>query len=104
MADDFKSNLEKEREVTKSLEQELKTLKEKESAPHGTNKAHHNAQRATPRAGPSSRPMESALIERIQPATASQAVPENPQWQPGGIDLDDWSDKEVTTPKPALSK
>ena len=25
-------------------------------------------------------------------------------WQPGGIGLDLWSDEEVTTPKPALSK
>ena len=89
MADDFKSDLEKEHEVTKSLEQELKTLKEKENAPHGMNKVHYNAQRATPRVGPSSRPMESALIEQIQPVTVSQAVPENTHWQLGGIDPDD---------------
>ena len=31
-------------------------------------------------------------------------MPETPQWQLGGIDPEDWSNEEVTTPKPALSK
>ena len=104
MTDDFKNYLEKEHEVTRSLEQELKTLREKGDTPCEMNEVPHNMPRTKPRAGPSSRPMESTLIEQIQPVTTSRVVPEMPQWQLGGIDPEDWSDKEVTTPKPALSK
>ena len=72
MTDDFKNDLEKEHEVTKSLEQELKALKEKRSAPRETNDAPQNAPRAKPRAGPSSRPAESAQFKRIQTETTPQ--------------------------------
>jgi hypothetical protein len=48
--------------------------------------------------------MGSALIEWIEPETAAPVVLEPPLWQLDSIDQDDWSDKEVTSPKPALSK
>jgi len=40
--DDLKHNFEKECKVTKSLEQEIKMLKENENAPHKMGAAHHS--------------------------------------------------------------
>jgi len=41
--DDLKHDLEKEHEVTKSLEQEIKMLKENENVPHKMGVVHHSS-------------------------------------------------------------
>ena len=76
---------------------QLKTLKDRESAPHEMDVAPHNTSRERPRAGLSSWSIESALIAWIKPATTSQVVPDEQQWKLGGIDLDDWSNEEVVS-------
>ena len=103
-ADDFKHDLEKEHEVTKSLEHKLKVLREKESASCATNVMHHGSSQANPRAGLASWPMGSALIEQIKPATTAPVVPGTSQWWPDGVDQEGWSDEEVTSTRPALLK
>ena len=45
-----------------------------------------------------------ALIERMVPETATTAVTDEFQWQPNGVSISDWSDEEVASPRPVLSK
>jgi len=44
------------------------------------------------------------LIEQIEPATITTVVADDMPWQPDGITREDWSDEDVRTPKPALSR
>jgi len=54
--------------------------------------------------GPSSWLNSAVLIEHMEPATTTMEVTEDFSWQPDGVLREDWLDKEVTIPKPVLSK
>ena len=59
---------------------------------------------AKPGAGSSSGPDNGTLIEQTELATIAIVVTDDIPWQLDGIDIEDWSDKEVMTLKPALLK
>ena len=99
---DLECTLSKEHKRTRALEKELKRKEEDLTRTHSAFPC--CTPHAEPETGPLSRHDNAALIEHMALATATTAVANEFQWQPDGVSISDWSDEEVASPRPALSK
>ena len=98
----LKHVLDEEHKKTRALDHKLKRKKGGKMCLDSASP--HYSSCVEPGARPSSWPDNTVLIDQMEPLTMTTVVADNVPWQLDSITIEDWSDEEVTTPKPALSK